>query len=278
MRIGEVEQFAAGIVAEVGPRMRHAWREAKKIEHKGVIDIVTETDREIETLVTRRIAEAFPDHRLIAEEASSGRTLSPPREGEYAWYLDPLDGTVNFAHSYPVFSLSLALARGRELQFGVVHDPTREETFVARRGGGATLNGRPIHVSQVTELEQALLSTGFPYDSRTHADYYLGYFRDLLLSAQAVRRGGSAAIDLCWVACGRLDGFWEWKLRPWDTAAGVLIVEEAGGRSSDFTGAAFDLHGLQTVASNGRVHDALVAVLARRLAAAPVPFASSHES
>lgn len=268
----EFERFAASVVAEAGPRLLRAWHEAKKIEHKGVIDLVTGTDRELESLITRRIAEAFPDHRLIAEEASAGRAVEPPQEGEYAWYLDPLDGTVNFAHSYPVFSLSLALARGREMQLGVVHDPTRNETFAARRGAGATRNGQPIRVSEVAALDQALLSTGFPYDVRTHADYYLGYFRDMLRNAQAVRRGGSAAIDLCWVACGRLDGFWEWKLHPWDTAAGALIVEEAGGRMSDFTGLPFDVHGRQTVASNGRIHDALVAVLARRLAAQPVPF------
>ncbi len=158
--------------------------------------------------------------------------------------------------------------------FGIVYDPVRDETFVAHYGRGATLNGEPIGVSTVGDLNRALLGTGFPYDRREHADSYLGFLKDFMLSAQDVRRNGSAALDLCQVACGRFDGFWEWKLRPWDTAAGTLIVREAGGTVSDFHGGPFDLYGQQTLASNGRLHPALVQVLRTRLAAAPAASAN----
>jgi len=190
----------------------------------------------------------------------------PPHE-PYVWYLDPLDGTTNFAHGFPHFAVSLALERGGKLLLGIVHDPLRNETFCARRGGGASLNGRPIHVSAVTDLEQALLGTGFPYDRREHLDFYLGFLADFMVRAQGVRRVGSAALDLCYVACGRLDGFWEWKLKPWDTAAGALIVAEAGGVVTDFRGAAFDAFGEQTLASNGSLHATMTRILSARLMA-----------
>jgi myo-inositol-1(or 4)-monophosphatase len=187
------------------------------------------------------------------------------------WYVDPLDGTTNFAHAHPHFSLSLALARGREVLLGVVHDPVRRETFWARRGGGATLNDKPIHVSAVDDVEHALVGTGFPYDRREHLDFYLGFLADMMRHTQGVRCVGSAALDLCYVACGRLDGFWEWKLKPWDTAAGGLIVAEAGGTLSDFGGGPSTPLGTQTLASNGRLHAALVRILSERLASRPAP-------
>lgn len=244
------------------------WRDAKTIRHKGVVDIVTETDHAIEALIVTRLHAAFPDHLIIAEEASSEGTLGRPPNDRYVWYLDPLDGTTNFAHAYPQFAVSLALARGEDLQLAVVHDAVRGETFVAKRGRGATLNDLPIAVSTIADLDDALVATGFPYDRRENLEQYLGYFADMVRATQGVRRNGSAALDLCYVACGRLDGFWEWKLRPWDTAAGVLIVREAGGRVSDFRNGAFDLFGTQTLASNGPLHPSMVATLSARLDAA----------
>jgi myo-inositol-1(or 4)-monophosphatase len=261
----EFERVARALVANAGERLHAAWGETKVIEHKGVIDIVTETDREIEALATAELRRAFPDHLVIAEEASAGSELPRPVDEGYVWYLDPLDGTTNFAHGYPQFAVSLALARGRELLLGIVHDPVRHETFVGRRGGGASLNDRPIHVSAISDIEQALLATGFPYDRRDHIDFYLGFLADFMVRAQGVRRSGSAALDLCYVACGRLDAFWEWKLKPWDTAAGALIVQEAGGTISDFRGERFDPYGQQTLASNGRLHAAAIEVLSARL-------------
>jgi myo-inositol-1(or 4)-monophosphatase len=259
------EHVARGAVEEAGALLRMSWRETKMIRHKGAIDLVTANDREVEGLVSRRLRQAFPEHVLIAEEASAGAVLRPPPSDRYVWYLDPLDGTTNFAHAYPHFAVSLALARGPDILFGIVHDPIREETFVAHRGGRATLNGKPIAVSAVDTLGDALLATGFPYDRRAHLDFYLGFFADFVVRAQGIRRNGSAALDLCYVACGRVDAFWEWKLHPWDTAAGALIVRAAGGTVSDFRAGRFDLFGEQTLASNGRLHPAMVAVLTTRL-------------
>jgi myo-inositol-1(or 4)-monophosphatase len=262
------ERVARAAVAEAGARLRATWRDVKTVHYKGAVDIVTDTDREVEAMVHSRLRGAFPHHLIVAEEAHAGAELQPPPADRLVWYLDPLDGTTNFAHAYPHFAVSLALARGSAMQLGIVHDPIREETFVAHRGGGARLNGEPIAVSPVDDLGAALVATGFPYDRRIHLDFYLEFFADLVLRAQGVRRNGSAALDLCYVACGRLDGFFEWKLHPWDTAAGSLIVREAGGAVSDFRGAPFDLYGEQILASNGRIHAAMSAVLSARLARA----------
>jgi myo-inositol-1(or 4)-monophosphatase len=264
-RMEVFERVARAAVDEAGALLRATWREVKEVRYKGVVDLVTEVDRRVEALVIGHLQRAFPEHRCIAEETHGGEPLRPPAAGEHVWYLDPLDGTTNFAHAYPQFAVSLALTCGRDLLFGIVHDPLRDETFTARRGGGAWLNDAPIAVSTVAELSHALLATGFPYDRRAHLDFYLGFFADLLGQAQGVRRNGSAALDLCYVACGRLDGFWEWKLHPWDTAAGALIVHEARGSISDFRGGAFDLFGNQTLASNGHVHPAMSRLLAARL-------------
>jgi myo-inositol-1(or 4)-monophosphatase len=168
--------------------------------------------------------------------------------------VDPLDGTTNFAHRYPHVAVSIALAHHGEVILGVVHDPLRDEQFAAARGAGASLNGRPIRVSDIPTLDRALLATGFPYDRRQRAAFYLRYVERFLQSGQCVRRGGCAALDLCYVACGRLDGFWEWNLKPWDTAAGALIVAEAGGAVSDFAGQPFSPQGPQILASNGDIH------------------------
>jgi myo-inositol-1(or 4)-monophosphatase len=261
----DFEQVARTAVSDAGALLRARWRGTKTVQYKSAVDLVTETDREAEALITGRLRRAFPDHLIVAEEASAGVTLQAPGGDGYIWYLDPLDGTTNFAHAYPQFCVSLALARGPDLLFGIVYDPVREETFVANRGRGATLNDETIHVSAVDALQRALLGTGFAYDRQVRTDFYLSFVRDFLRQAQDVRRAGSAALDLCYVACGRFDGFWEWNLRPWDTAAGTLIVREAGGVVSDFRGATFDLYGGQTLASNGRVHAAMVSVLTPRL-------------
>jgi myo-inositol-1(or 4)-monophosphatase len=262
------EAVARAAVAAAGERLRNVWRGSKRVEYKGPVDLVTETDREIEALIVERLRHMFPDHLIVAEEASAGTHLQPPPADRYAWYLDPLDGTVNFAHGHPHFCVSLALARGPELQLGIVHDPVRDETFFAQRGRGATLNGAPIIVSAAGDLGEALLATGFPYDRRVRTDFYLRFVADFMQRACDVRRAGSAALDLCYVACGRFDGFWEWRLKPWDTAAASLIVREAGGTVSGFRGDAFELYGEQTLASNRRLHPAMVAVLEARLRAA----------
>ena len=263
------ERVARAAVEEASAMLLASWRDAKTIEYKGAVDIVTETDRAIESAIVARLSSAFPDHLVIAEESASVATLARPPRDRYVWYLDPLDGTTNFAHAYPQFAVSLAFARGEDLLFGIVHDPVRNETFVGEHGRGAWLNDEPIRVSGVAELDGALLATGFPYDRREHLDDYLGYFADFVRRAQGVRRNGSAALDLCYVACGRLDAFWEWKLQPWDTAAGAVIVREANGRVSDFRDEPFDPFGSQTLASNGVLHPAMVQTLAARLDKGP---------
>lgn len=271
LRVDEIERVARAAIEEAGSWMCTAWHGQKVVEYKSPIDLVTKTDREIEAQVVAQLRAAFPDHMIVAEEASAGRTIGRPPSDRYAWYLDPVDGTTNFAHSYPRCCISLGLARGDELLFGIVHDPLHRETFAAKRGGGATLNGKPIRVSATRHLEHALIGTGFPYDRRSHLDFYLGFMRDFMLRAQGVRRVGAAALDLCYVACSRLDGFFEWKLLPWDTAAGALIVREAGGMASDFTNRPFDPHGNQILVSNGRIHLLMADVLRARLDSTPIP-------
>ena len=270
MDLAQARAVAAEAVADAGNRLRRSWGGNQVVEHKGAIDLVTAADREVEEAIVGRLLGAFPDHVVVAEERSAGRELLRPPRGRWAWYVDPLDGTTNFAHGHPHFCVSLALVRDGIPVLAIVHDPLRRETFTAERGRGATLNGAPLSVSAVSELDRALLATGFPYDRREHVDFYLGFMRDFIRAAQGVRRAGSAALDLCYVAAGRLDGFWEWKLHPWDTMAGALVVEEAGGRVTDFSGGPFDAHGDQVLASNGRIHRAMIAVLEARLKA-PVP-------
>ncbi len=250
-------------VAAAGVKLREAWGKPKTVEYKGPVDLVTDTDRAVEELVTSQLLLAFPDHIVVGEESTGA--LAPAPLDHYVWYLDPVDGTTNFAHGYPQFCVSLALVHGGQIQLGIVHDPTRDETFFARCGGGATLNGQPIHVSTTSDINHALLGTGFPYDRRERSDFYLGFMKNFMRASQGIRRTGSAALDLCYVACGRLDGFWEWKLKPWDIAAGALIVSEAGGQTSDFQGAPLDLLGEQTLASNGHLHASLLAILASGL-------------
>lgn len=243
-----------------GDVLLHYASRDKQIELKGRADLVTVADRESEALIVGAIRKRYPEHRILAEESGLVVTgtngVASPR-----WIVDPLDGTTNFAHGFPTYSVSIGFETDGRLECGAVFDPVRDEMFHARRGGGAWLNEDPIRVSEVSELADALLLTGFPYGFRERPDEPLGLFRAFLIQAQAVRRAGSAAIDLCYVAAGRSDGFWELGLRPWDTAAGAAILREAGGRISDCSGETFSVDRGEIVASNGRIHEAMLRAL-----------------
>ena len=221
-----------------------------RVDKKGAIDLVTEVDLEVERMFRAMIAERFPDHRVLAEEFGGA---SDAADG-YTWIFDPLDGTTNYAHGFPIFCSSLALEIDGRIEIAAIYDPTRKELFTAERGQGARLNGAPMRVSAAGELIDSLLCTGFPYDVHGAIDEIVGLFAAFVGRARAVRRLGSAAIDLCYVAAGRLDGFWEQRLQPWDIAAGALLVEEAGGTVSLYDGSAFTSRAGQVVASNGRIH------------------------
>ncbi len=211
--------------------MRAGFGKIHEVRYKGAIDVVTEVDHRSEQYLLGEIRKSYPSHHIVAEE--SGGVSG---DKSYAWFVDPLDGTVNYAHGLPIFSVSIGFREGTQLQLGMVYDPIRDECVSAERGRGAWLNGEPIHVSSENNLSQSLLVTGFPYDIRTNPDNNLDYFAEFSLSTQAVRRLGSAALDLCYVAAGRFDGFWELSLEPWDVAAGVLIAEEAGARVTNRRG------------------------------------------
>jgi myo-inositol-1(or 4)-monophosphatase len=247
----------SAIAREAGALLMHYFQKHIKIEYKGDADLVTAADRASEALIRERIQQQFPGHDVLGEEQGLNDQGS-----DYRWYVDPLDGTTNFAHGYPVFCVSMALER-RESQnpaqriAGVVYDPTRDELFSAERGRGAQLNGAAIHVSQAAQLKESLLATGFPSHKR-HKNPNIHFYHQITLRTHGVRRAGSAALDLCNVASGHFDGFWEFNLNPWDTAAGVLIVEEAGGKVSRFDGSAFEIDSRETLASNGLIHPALV--------------------
>ncbi len=228
----------------------------RQIIHKGEINLVTEMDMRSERAVVEILHSFFPDHGIIAEEETNIQNGSA-----FTWIIDPLDGTTNYAHGYPCFSVSIALQREGEVILGVVYDPMRDELFSAQKGRGAELNGRLIKVSSVDRLLLSLLATGFPYDRKTSEKNNLKYFRELLMASQEVRRDGSAALDLCSVACGRFDGFWELKLKPWDVAAGSVIVREAGGVISNFSGSSFSLHEEEILASNGKIHGQMLEIL-----------------
>lgn len=231
-----------------------------RIEHKRTIDLVTDADRRSEQVIVETIAKAYPEHQILAEE----RGLETGAPSPYRWIVDPLDGTTNFAHGLPLYCVSIGLEYEGQVILGVVWDPNRHELFIAEVGKGATLNGLPLKVSRIDKLNEALLVTGFAYDIRETAQNNLDHFARFSLCAQGVRRLGAAALDLCYVACGRLDGFWEIKLHPWDMAAGSLIVREAGGRVTDFSGETFSIYGNELVASNGLIHDQMLAVLHER--------------
>lgn len=228
-----------------------------EVRYKGEINLVTQIDVAAERAIVERLRAHGPDHSIVAEEGSGHEGPSP-----YRWFIDPLDGTTNYAHRFPFFCVSIGLQFETGVVLGVVYDPVRDELFTAVRGSGARCNDRPIAVSTTTELSGSLLVTGFAYDAQrtTHANF--PHFANMSRVAQGIRRTGSAALDLCYVAAGRSDGFWELNLSPWDTAAGLVLVEEAGGRVTDFAGAPFSPYGTQVVASNGVIHAAMLSVLA----------------
>jgi myo-inositol-1(or 4)-monophosphatase len=258
------EQFLPAmceIAREAGALLMTYFQRHIKIEYKGDADLVTAADRASEKLIRARIGARWPSHDILGEEQGLNDQGS-----EYRWYVDPLDGTTNFAHGFPVFCVSIALersvpggAQGKDAQriAAVIYDPTRDELFSAELGKGAQLNGEPIRVSQMATLKESLLATGFPSHKR-HKNPNIYFYHQITLRTHGVRRAGSAALDLCNVACGRFDGFWEFNLNPWDTAAGALIVEEAGGKVSRFDGSVFEINSRETLASNGLVHEAMI--------------------
>jgi myo-inositol-1(or 4)-monophosphatase len=222
------------------------------IEYKGEVDVVTAADRESEKLIVERLTKLWPEHDLMGEEGARRTSGS-----DYRWYIDPLDGTTNFAHGYPVFCVSIALERKGELIAGTVYDPTRREMFAAEKGAGAFLNDRTVRVSKTATLAESLIATGFPSQKR-HKNPNIHFYHHITLQTHGIRRAGSAAMDLAYTAAGRYDGYWEFNLNPWDTAAGVLIVYEAGGVVSDLDGRPFDIASKEVVASNGTLHPALL--------------------
>jgi myo-inositol-1(or 4)-monophosphatase len=230
-----------------------------KVTNKGDIDLVTEGDLASERLIIERIRSYYPQHGILAEESGEAE-LTGGKSSEWKWIIDPLDGTTNYAHSYPCFCVSIALEHAGELEVGVVYDPVRDEMFAAERGSGATLNDRKITVSSVEELKNAMVCTGFPYNVRERPDFTRD-FANFTMAAQAVRRDGSAALDLAYVACGRFDGFWEDGLSPWDIAAGKILIEEARGQVSNFENQPLSIYTKRVLASNGLVHDSMLRVL-----------------
>jgi myo-inositol-1(or 4)-monophosphatase len=253
--------FAIQTAREAGAILTDRLGRALQISNKGDIDLVTEADLASEKLIIERIKSHYPRHAILAEEsgASDGAELVPGKS-EWKWIIDPLDGTTNYAHGYPCFCVSIALERAGAIEIGVIYDPTRDEMFAAERGQGATLNGRRIRVSTIDDLNSAMLCTGFPYNVRERPNFARD-FANFTMEAQAVRRDGSAAIDLAYIACGRFDGFWEDGLRAWDVAAGLLLIEEAGGRVTNFNGGALDIYTPKVLASNALVHEAMMRVL-----------------
>jgi myo-inositol-1(or 4)-monophosphatase len=253
-------RVAVEVAREAGTLLAELSTKPLDIGYKRRADLVTVADRRSEALIVGRLRERFPDHAIVAEEGSNHRSSS-----EYCWYVDPLDGTTNYAHGFPVYGVTLGLAYRGEVIAGVVYDPTRNDLYTAERGAGAYLNGRRMHVSRTEKLGESLVATGFPPFAANHDLNVQFYFRFTELS-HGIRRAGSAALDLCCVAAGRFDGFWEMKLNPWDKAAGTLLVAEAGGRVSDVRGAAFNLLGDDVFVSNGLVHDQMLEVFAAVLA------------
>jgi myo-inositol-1(or 4)-monophosphatase len=240
---------------EAGQIQRSRYGEKIAVEHKGVIDLVTEVDRACEDAIVSRLRRWFPDHDIVAEESHLGL-----RGSRFVWFVDPLDGTTNFAHGYPVFCVSVALVEDGQVVVGSIYDAMREELFTAERGEGARVNGQPLRVSQAAELLKSLLVTGFPYDLRDNLKSKLRLFNRIMGEARAVRRDGAAALNLAYVAAGRFDGFWEERLQPWDMLAGILMVEEAGGRVSRFDGSAVRPQADEMVATNGLIHNAMLDV------------------
>lgn len=264
---------AAEAVLHAGAMQRARFGTDVQIDKKGVIDLVTQVDLEVERWFRSMIRERFPSHAVLAEELDD-RSHAPGRT-RHCWVFDPIDGTVNYAHGLPIFCASLALEIDGVPSVAAVYDPMREELFTAELGAGARLNGAPLHVSTTAALVDAMLCTGFPYDVHKTVDEVVALFGAFVAEARAVRRLGSAALDLCYVAAGRFDGFWEQRLHPWDMAAGALLVAEAGGRVSTMAGAPFDSREGSVLATNGRLHDAMRSVIGRQAPWRPSPHGAS---
>ena len=260
-------ETAVEIAREAGALLANYFERRVDFELKGEFDLITEADRRSEKLVVDKLRLYFPTHGIVAEEGGGCEGSS-----EYRWYVDPLDGTTNFAHSFPMFNVTLGLARGEEVIAGVVYDPVRQEMFTAERGAGAYLNHRRIHVSGTRRLADSLASTGFPSRKRHH-NINIHFYYQLAMASHGVRRTGSAALDLAWVASGRLDFFWEFGLKPWDQAAGTLLVTEAGGRTSDMNGQPLRITASDhMLADNGMLHDEVLRMFHQIFAGrSPVP-------
>jgi myo-inositol-1(or 4)-monophosphatase len=255
----QIQQTARQTALAAGNVLRQNFSQPHQVQLKGRHDPVTESDFQSQQLIIQTLFQAFPEHGFLAEETGTPDTAD--NSGDGIWIIDPLDGTVNFAHNFPMFCVSIAFQWQGEVVYGVVYDPMREELFEARQGQGAWLNQQPIKVSLVNDLDQALVATGFPYSVIERLEATMKRFGNMVARAQGVRRPGSAALDLCYVAAGRFDGFWEEALKPWDTAAAALIVFEAGGRLSTFDGSSFHLDANNVVVSNILLHDQILAAL-----------------
>jgi myo-inositol-1(or 4)-monophosphatase len=251
--------FAIQTARDAGRLLAERFGRTLEITNKSELDLVTASDLASERLIIDRIKTHHPRHAILAEE-SGATSAHSDAQPDWRWIVDPLDGTTNYAHGYPCFCVSIGLQHKGELELGVVYDPIRDEMFTAERGQGAALNGRRIHVSPTPNLASALLCTGFPYDVRERSEF-ARHFANFIMAAQGVRRDGAAALDLAYVAAGRFDGFWEEGLKPWDVAAGALIIEEAGGRVTNYSGEPLDIYSPPVMASNGLVHEEMMRVL-----------------
>ncbi len=256
MRYREETQEAIRLAQEAGRLLVERLPKPRTIEHKGPLSLVTDADRAADALITGALRTRFPTDDILSEETAANLTGAAR-----CWIIDPLDGTTNYAHGYPSFCVSIALAEKMQPVVGVVYHPTMNELFVAERGRGAWLNDSPIHVSSINALGDALLATGFPYDRRERPDYYLAFYREFMIRTQGLRRDGAAALNLAYLACGRFDGFWEFGLAPWDVAAASLLVTEAGGQISDLTGGSFQLDDRRILATNGLLHQPMLEVI-----------------
>lgn len=252
--------FAIETAREAGNVLLEKFGRKINISKKGDIDLVTEADLASEKLIVERIRSHYPKHSLLAEESGESNVLVVEGESRWKWIVDPLDGTTNFAHGYPCFCVTLALEHNGEIVVGVTYDPTRDELFAAEKGKGAMLNNRMIIVSDTEELSESLIVTGFPYNFKSKENF-ARHLTEFLLRSRGLRRDGSAAIDLAYVACGRFDGFWEEGLKPWDVAAGLLLIEEAGGRVTFYDGTRYNIYSPPLCASNGLIHEEMLAVL-----------------
>lgn len=252
----DIRKTAIAVALEAGSSLRALFGKDHDITNKGVIDLVTEADIRSEGIIIERIRKVFPGHPIISEE----KNPNEERSSEY-WLIDPLDGTVNFAHNFPWFAVSLAFVLRGEIKVGVVYNPMLDEIYWAEKGKGAYLGEEKIRVSPEGSFIRSLLATGFPYDVHNSAEEVLRFLKAVLIRAQGVRRAGSAALDMAQVAAGRFEGFFEIRLKPWDTAAGALLIREAGGRCTDFSGRRFDPFMEQVAATNGLIHDNLLSLL-----------------